>query len=171
MSKRLETEHRGYKLGYSENNDEWTCYDLGVGSKSLACAKGMIDKLLLIQRKKHKVDCLRLGRDGTVKPASIIEYLGHSRSYRGTQVASVAYMATNGGADRPSRSTGLLNDFAADTQEVREALIEVVTLHDRAARLTREAARKLEEVPRLRDADIAELIRLRGTGAQEGELP
>ena len=48
----METEHKGYKIRYSENGDEWSCFDLGdaVSAPSLSACKAKIDALLKEQR-------------------------------------------------------------------------------------------------------------------------
>lgn len=47
----IETEYRGYRITYSENGDEWTCYDIASGrgatTLTLSKMKARIDKYLL----------------------------------------------------------------------------------------------------------------------------
>lgn len=169
----LETEHRGYKIRYSENGDEWTCYDAGNGmtAPTLSKMKEKIDRMALAERKASSFRCLEFSGYSSVdtEDASIIEYLGPTVEGGGwtgkphyISKHKVASVANRKGKERPTRRESDLSNFLPDTPEVRAALEDLARLHKVAeeARKAFDAARKA--IPRVTVADIAPLVKLSG---------
>lgn len=163
----IETEYRGYPIRYSENADEWNCYDVGYSHASLSKLKAKIDAMHLKLRKASSVTCLEIGRayEGAgFTEASIIDYIGpkETRSWSKEPELTdhkVAAVATRGGNERPSRRETELSGFAPDTPEARAAIAAWVSADRevKAAEVRSKAAR--DAIPRLRLDDIAGLVK------------
>ena len=171
----LETEYRGYLIRYSENGDEWTCYDIasgaGASASTLSKMKAKIDKYLLSVRKDAAVECLELETYSSLRitESAVTEYLGPKVEGGGwnrgpVHVSShkVAAMAQRTGKDRPSRREASLRDFIPLSQEAQDA----IALAKRLEKVAKDAERAYKEavaaIPRLTLEDIAELVRISG---------
>lgn len=170
---RLTVDHRGYTLHYSENEDAWNCYDLGICNVSLAKTKAAVDKLLLKARKDAKFPCLQLGYDGTVTAVDIIEYIEAkvSKDYKSKHDVTKHYVASLGhrtGRGVASRSVSALDAFIHDTPDNRAALDQANELRAQAKILERNAAAVQGTIPRVTMDDIAALVRLKIEGIKEG---
>lgn len=184
----LETEHRGYRIRYSENGDEWTCFDIGNGkgavAPTLSAMKAKVDKYLLGIRKEAAVPCLAVETYGRLKitEATITEYVGpkveRPSSYsgegrRGPYISSqrIAAMALRSGNDRVSRQEQALENFAPIGPATDAAIAEAMRcqkIKDEA-----EAAFKaaVAAIPRLTLNDISELVRVSGIDPTGGINP
>lgn len=180
----ITTEHRGYPIRYSENEDVWNCYDLGGHSSGTATAptlsalKAKIDAILLAERKENKTPCLILSKsqsgESMATEAHVIEYI--SPKYDWSSFASkryvvdhlVATLALRKGRERVSRQEQPLSSLAPDTPEVRHA-IQVAKDRGRAVI---EAQQAFEEaykaIPRLQLTHIENLVRISGVDPTGG---
>ena len=57
----IETEHKGYKITYSDNEDVWRCWELNVEHEKLSKLKQRIDRLSLEARKEAAFDARYIG--------------------------------------------------------------------------------------------------------------
>ena len=177
----LETEYRGYLIRYSENGDEWTCYDMGSGAAAsaptLSKMKAKIDKYLLGIRKEAAVECLELETYSGLRitDAVIIEYLGPKVEGGGwnrkpAHVSShkVAAMAQRTGRERTSRRETDLRDFIPNTPAANEAIDLARRLGNAAKDAERAYKEAVAAIPRLTIDDIAELVRVSGLDPSGG---
>lgn len=182
----LEVEYRGYRIIYSENMDEWTCFDIGRGkgavAPTLSKMKAKVDDYLRSIRKEAAVNCLELHTYGGLKAfeATIVEYLGPQLdggawTSRPKHVSGhkVAAMAQRDGATRVSRQELSLTTLAPIGDATYAAMEEA----KRREAILRAAERDLKEaiaaIPRLSLADIDALVKLSGIdptgGLSKGE--
>lgn len=173
----ITTEYRGYSISYSENADEWNCYDCGVSHASLSKVKAKIDALHLKLRKTSSVECLFLGEGygrAGVTHATMIDYMGpeytsgrwpeKEKTLVGHKVAA---MHRDARKDRPTRQTGRLENYAPDTPEVREAVAAWVQAEreEEEARQRKEKARNA--IPRMTLEMIDGLIKAASAKIEE----
>ena len=171
----IETEYRGYRITYSENGDEWACYDIASGrgatALTLSKMKARIDKYLLGVREDASVACLELQSYGRTEPieVTIIEYLGpkiEGGGYSGKpyHVASqqVATMGARHGKERQSRRETDLSKCVPLGPETDAALAEARRLGE--IMLDAENAYKaaVAAIPRVTIDQIDELIKVSG---------
>ena len=167
----IETEHKGYEIRYSENEDCWNCYDLDVTGTSLSRIKAAIDKELLKIRKASAVDVIQLSA-------------AHSSERKTTEVRAVdarpvgrrTYNATPGwdyeiGVMTPGKrgkSFVKASSLAEPTPEVFEQIKAARALQaeaDKAEKLAREA---WEAIPRISHEYVAGLIKAATEKVEEG---
>lgn len=170
----IETEHRGYIIRYSENEDLWVCYDCRVRESSLARAKAKIDGLHRQMRKAAAVACYvidtRTEEDLNLLDAKAIDYLGEKfegYTQRKSVGHEVAVMTTRRGNERPGRTTMRLQDLVAEDPSLPERLNEINRL--RAVRRRAQAAEKaaIDALPRVQFEDIAGLVEAAGARIEE----
>jgi hypothetical protein len=170
----IEIEYRGHVIRYSENADEWTCYDLNsYSSPKLSNVKQRIDKMYLDQRRKSALPCYILegGYDihGPLRKieASIIEYVGpehrrdHSRGMTADVVDhKVATTAVRHGNERASRTVSELSGLMADTPEALAAFDQAVALYKKARAAWDAYREAVKQIPRVSLDDIPDLVRI-----------
>lgn len=169
----IETAHRGYTVRFSENEDNWRCYDLDLENASLAKLKEQIDKLLLKVRKESAVDVLIVGSEYsshfTVTEGRAIDakigYERHRSGYTGqetkepTRKVSLGIFSNRRGGDRGGKSFYPISDVSLPTPEVYAAVAEVERLR-KIAKAAEEAVRAaVRAIPRISEEDVAGLIR------------
>lgn len=168
----IQTEHRGYTVRYSENEDNWRCYDLDLEDASLAKLKERIDKLLLKVRKESAVDVLIVGSEHsshfTVTEGRAIDAkVGFERqrsSYSSEakepiRKVSLGIFSNRRGGDRGGKSFYPISDVSLPTPEVYAAVAEVERLR-KIAKAAEEAVRAaVRAIPRISEEDVAGLIR------------
>jgi len=166
----IETTHRGYRITYSENAEEWSCLDLSYSHPKLGTVRSRIDKLLLDERKRAGVPCYRIeGHRGTRTAASVVEFLKttqHKSIYdrdKREDRHKVAIVSQPSGRERPSRSEAELSDLMPDTPEANAAFERAAELHRIANEAAKAAREALALIPRLTLDDIAELKRIKDT--------
>lgn len=164
----IETEHRGVKIRYSDNEDTWYCSELSFSHASLRRVKARIDKWWKDARSAAAMEVYRIGGDGTIRPAQVVEYLGESTSY-GRRRILVAVMGDNHGSGTSRRSEVNLDELALPTAEldVGRALLE--RLKQQKRDIEDQIARTVRDLPRLTLEDIPELVKLRDN-PEPGEL-
>lgn len=68
----IETEHRGYKVHYAENQDVWRCWSLEVDAPTLSGVKRKIDKHDKARRTPTEtIPALLISYSGGIEPVSI----------------------------------------------------------------------------------------------------
>lgn len=148
MAAMIETEHRGYKIHYSENEDVWRAYALDVAGATLTAVKRKVDA---IERKTRSVESI---------PAFHVAYRGNVCA--GIITAKVGKTATGRhlywdrkdavwfvNAESKSRSRVELKELIEDTSENRAKLEEWRRLSAIAHRAELEAKAALEAIPRM----------------------
>lgn len=167
----IETEYRGYNIRFSENEDEWRCYDAGDGIKhpKLSGVKAKIDSLLLAERKIGATMCFEIDKyRGCVSltESTVIEYLGPKLERRNNipfiAAQKVAVVSRRRGNTKSARREDTLDGLAPDSDETRAAWAEAQRLHVilAAAQKTYDAA--VKAIPRLTLADIQPLVKISG---------
>ena len=177
----LETTHRGYTIRYSENEDKWRSYDAGDGmeAETLSKMKDKIDRMIAKSKKVTAIDFLVIENEHSNYKTALTEakmtgYLGakiasvnaHSslhKEVKGHNVEAIYVSAKWGKRDeRAERRSVCLSECCPDTQEVRAALAEANHL-GLIARQAQELHRKaVAAIPRLKLADIEQLVKLSG---------
>lgn len=178
----LETEHRGYKIRYGENSDEWFCNEAGDGmsAPTLSKLKDKINRMIASQKKKTAVDFLVIEDSGIIGNRKTLLTEARMTGYSGPEVSNKGYSSLEkvvtghkveavyvgrkwGKSDeRAARRVVNLKDCCPDTDAVRKALAEVNRLGE-AAKLADKAHREaIEAIPRLTLADIDTLVKLSG---------
>jgi len=168
----IETTHRGYRITYSENAEEWSCLELSYSHPKLETVRSRIDKLLLDERKKAGVSCYQIDHQGGRTAANVVEFIKTTKSkdYHGRETPAtrhrVAIVAQRAGRERPARSEAELDNLMPDTPEANAAFeraAELQRIANEAAKAAREA---LKLVPRLTLDDVAELKRIKDTESE-----
>lgn len=156
----IETEHRGVKIRYSDNEDTWYCSELSFSHASLRRVKARIDKWWKDARSAAVVEVYRVSYDGTLRPAQVVEYLGdrHGIGRRGPQVAVVGQSYAK---ERPSRSEVSLSELTLATPALAALQTELTRLREQKKTIEDEITAKVNAIPRLSLGDIAELVKLR----------
>lgn len=174
----IETEHRGHRIIYGMNSEDWSCHDVNYASPSLSKVKQRIDKMYLDQRKRSAVEAFEIERAGTfgeapTKVATMItEYVGPKmeKDFRGVkreliQVGHlVASVAKRGGDSKAVRRDRLLDQIMPDTPEAHAAHEEYL----RAVSIVRDAKKEADKafaaIPRVTIDMIADLVRIKESG-------
>lgn len=163
-----QTEYRGHKIRWSNNADEWTCYDLSDKVRSsprLSLIKAAIDRLYLAERKSIATPCFEIGYNGERTESNVVEYLGFKiqRSWSGGDQKTehkVAVVAKRTGSERPSRCERDLYSLMPVSAEAEAAYSEFKRLREIEKRAKADADAALEAVPRLTLDDIQALVDL-----------
>ena len=185
----IETTHRGYKIRYSENGDEWTSYEAGDGmsAPTLSKLKEKIDRMIAKAKKETAVDFLVIEDNGSGKKTILTEakmtaYLGPDvgnkgyssleKEVKGHRVEAIYVARKWGKADEKAARRSLsLSDCSPDTSEAHEALAEANRLGLLAEKAAADHRRAVAAIPRLTLADIETLVKLSGidtTGSIKG---
>lgn len=164
------TEYRGYSIRYSENEDVWTCYDVGASHEKLSRVKAKIDDMHRKLRKANAFHCLDVSsyRGVETQEATIVEYLGPIRAKTSSYQRvgdgkiidhEVAYMSARGGlSEKKSRQKGKLSQLALnDTQNMRR-IGEAQRLYAEAEKIRKQAQKIMESLDRPTIDHIAELV-------------
>jgi hypothetical protein len=175
----ITTEYRGHKIMWSDNTDEWTCYDLSDkvrSSPKLSVIKDAIDRLYLAERKAAGTPCWELSQHSNARyPAQIIEYLGAktesswTRGKPDTVKHKIAVVATRNGNERPSRREAYITELAPLGPET-DAAWQVYA----GAVAERKAAEKRERdayaaIPRIDLEAISKLVELHAKDKKPGQ--
>jgi hypothetical protein len=160
-----ETSHRGYPIRYGINSDRWTCNELNLEAEKLSTLKGQIDRAIRrfnedgiqvvgIQHSKlgkvFKVVATRMVNRNRLKPGS------HLYEWRPVREVD-AYGSSYG--DRPKLHKNQdMAEFAPDNPTTHQMLAEHERLVAAAEAARRKADDYLATIPRITEADIAELI-------------
>lgn len=176
----LETNHRGYLIRYSENEDKWRSYDAGDGmeAETLSKLKEKIDRMIAKQKNKTAISFLVLDDDYNSQKTGVTEakmtaYLGpqlKNKSYGsvekvvdGHKVEAI-YASRKWGKreERAARRAISLTDCCPETQEVHVALAEANRLGMIAKRAAEDHRKAVAAIPRMTLADIDSLVKLSG---------
>lgn len=79
----LTTEHRGFRIRYGENSDEWGCAALDVYAPTLSALKRKIDAIERKTRQTESIPVFVIGYRGGIEPATITAKI--SKSVRGSR--------------------------------------------------------------------------------------
>lgn len=177
----LETEYRGYKISFSENAENWSCFDIEYSHEKLSKVKERIDRLHLQLRKASSVDCLVMENShhdtGTAfHEGKIVDYLGVVRSQRpgtfervntGPVVDHKVAVVSARRGDKASRRTQNLSEaFAPEAAEMLPAILEQQAIIKRARD---EIQRIRKAMPRIQFDQLADLVRASEHVFSEGE--
>jgi hypothetical protein len=173
----VETEYRGHKIRWSDNEDCWTCYDLSDKvrtSPKLSAIKAAIDRLYLAERKAAGVECWEINSyDGKRTRATVVEYLGEKGARYswdgkpGQPQHKVAVVAKRSGSERPARRETECDKLALPGEEFDaawEAYTHALEEQKAAEKRTDQAFKAL---PRLTVSDIAALVDLAAKGSAQ----
>lgn len=164
----LSVEHRGHKITYNENSDEWSCWDFyGYSSVKLSNVRAYIDKQYLNIRKKNAVECFEFTHGSNkLLPTKVTEFVKHKveRPWTGNKAPvhtyTVASICVREGSSKASRRDVSIVSLVPDTPAAHEAYQKFMRL-EAAAKLAKERANKArEEIPRISLADIDGLMTL-----------
>lgn len=147
---RIETQHKGYAISFSENSEEWTCYQIEYSSKSLAAVRRKIDVMDRERRKAASVPCFVLNWHGA-KDGVVVELASADRFER------KAFVMVDDGDRKPSRRKLGISELAPDTPEVRALIAEWQTADRKAKEAAKRAETLLKAIPRLTAEGLAEL--------------
>ena len=166
----LSTEYRGYDIHYSENEDVWTCYDVGASHEKLSRVKAKIDEMHRKLRKANAFHCLDVSFyfGAKAREATIVEYLGpvraktsaHQRVGDGEVIDhEIAYMSARGGlSEKKSRQKGKLSQLALNDTENMRRISEAQRLYAEAEKIRKQAQQIVESLDRPTIEHIAELV-------------
>lgn len=180
----IETIYRGHTIRYTDNADEWTCYDVqdakgqSYSSPKLSNVKAAIDKMFLDMRKRSAFPCFELGKSHhpTKTAATIIEYVEHKierNFYRPTEPSIdrhvVAAVAQRTGRERAVRRTADITEFMPDTPEAHEAYQRFLAARQRAQEAEKDARDAFDAIPRVSIDMIPDLVRIKNSETGAGE--
>lgn len=165
----MKTEYRGYDISYSENQDEWNCYDIGFSHEKLSRVKAKIDDMHRKLRKANAFHCLDISshREASVTEATIVEYLGPIRKSKSFERVGtgeiedheVAYMSARTSlSERKSRHKGRISSLVLNTPGNLSRIDEARDLHEQAKALAEKARDVLRCLDRPTIEDIAGLV-------------
>lgn len=148
MAAMIETEHRGYKIRYSENEDVWRAYALDAEGVTLTAVKRKIDAIDRKARSVETIAAFRIGFRDNVEAGTITAKVGRSVTGRNRywdQKEAVWFV----NLQTKSRSRVELKDLIEDTPENRARLDDYVRLCNEVSRIEAQAKSVLEAIPRM----------------------
>lgn len=162
------TTHKGFKITFNDEMEDWSCRELGKRSKSLKNLRSQIDNHVRNIRKGVAVDALRLdylfqhqrrvdqsAKTVNLKPARVVEYLGESSSRFSSGVIEVAMIPEGG-----SRQKVPLSALYKDTEQNREIAERAHQKGLEAASAINQMQMILGELERLDRASVDGLARI-----------
>ena len=164
------TEYRGYSIRYSENEDVWTCYDVGASHEKLSRVKAKIDEMHRKLRKANAFHCLDVSSYGGVSAddATIVEYIGPIRAKTNSfqRVGDgeiidheVAFMSARHGSNgRKSRQKGSLSKLVLNSPENLRRIDEAKRLYEEARKIEKQSQEIMQTLDRPSVDQIAELV-------------
>ena len=169
----ISTEYRGYRINYSENQDEWSCYEAGTGFShaKLSGVKAKIDALFLAERKRGATACLEMeslygSACVAMIDATVIEYLGPKLDrHNGVLVIvgqKVAVVARRRGSEKAARRECELSSLAQNTPETLAAWAEAQRLYLIYADAKKAYDAAVTAIPRLSLDDVMPLVTISG---------
>jgi hypothetical protein len=142
----IKTEHNGYEITYSENEDLWRCWTLELEAKTLSALKTKMNKLDADRRRLDMPQVWHLTYSGPkLKKATLIE--------------DGAVWLLAGGDDKRGRQrekVGLENTVI-DTPANRQAIEMYVAAEEVARKAQRTAYEMRQAIPRATAADLMAL--------------
>lgn len=155
----IETEHRGYKISYAENEDVWRCWDLEEDAPTLSALKRKIDKHDKARRTATEViPAVRISSGGGLSQVSIHMLAEAPSDRKYGEHAGKAWVYTDL-TERKGRDKVKLDELAApahpDTAAALEAYRQAVA-EEREARARTLAALKV--IPRFTYEVLAALL-------------
>jgi len=157
----ITTEHRGYLIRFSENEDKWRSYDLDLEDTSLAKLKDMIDSFLLKLRKEAACNVLYISGTNVFEARAIdARPLGY-RTLNATPGwdHEIGVMMKRGSDSRAGKSFQKAGSLALPTDEVYAAIDAAKVLSEAAKAAERKAKAAWDAIPRIKHEDVADLIR------------
>lgn len=148
MSAEIETEHRGYKIRYAENQDVWRAYALDVEGATLTAVKRKIDAIDRKARSTESIPVFKVGYRGALEAGVITAKVGKSATGRHIYWdAKDAVWFVNTGTK--SRSRVELSDLIEDTPENRARLDDYVRACNEIKVLEARAIGIRDAIPRM----------------------
>jgi len=179
----LETEHRGYKIRYGENSDEWYSSDAGdnMTAPTLSALKTKIDRMIAKQKKNTAIDAMVLdvslsvisNEKTTAINAKLTAYVGPELAKRGgissgQQVTGhkveTIYVATRWGKadERPARRVISLSNCCPIGPATDAAIEEANRLGEIAKQAVQQHRKAIDAIPRLTLDQIEALVKISG---------
>jgi len=161
----MKTEYRGHNITYSENSDEWNCYDIGYSNISMQKVKAKIDAFYLKLRKASAVQCYEISGHGRIQKteSTIIEFVKtvEQKAWSTGKVTrtdhKVAVVARRDGNERASRRETDIQMLMPETEEAHAAFAEAERLYERVVKAQKEFDTAYAAIPRVTLADIEAL--------------
>lgn len=161
---RIEVDHRGYTIRWSDNEDMWVCLDAKAQNQSLQAVKSKINRLIQKQVKAEGVPALRMSYQSEGQPVLIIglaeprrernpkfEWGKHDESLQFKEVPRVNYVSR---VERATIHRDDLAEFLDDTPETHTALAELERLRAAAKAADEKADRFARAIPRMKLSDL-----------------
>lgn len=169
MAETIETEYRGHKITYSENSDEWRCWDIEYSNISMQKVKAKIDAFYLKLRKESAVPCYELSSYGVPSKteSTIIEFVKtvEQRAWATNKLTKlehkVAVVARRSGNDRASRRETEINSLMPETPEALAAFSKAEHLYADVKKATDAFNEAFAAIPRIKLEDVSELKRIK----------
>lgn len=169
---RIETEHRGHTIHWSDNEDMWRCSDLDLSNTSLSRLKDAINKRYLQLRKASSVKAYML-QSGTdqkgyrLHPVTITEVLAVRRGEKLPRVATMSLGGKYGHGDRQQRSTCELKDIIRAHTELDDMLAALNKAHAASVAADRRVKELKEAFERITLDDMPDLVKAGHTKLEE----
>ena len=165
----IETEYRGHRIIYSENQDNWYASDIqNSDAPTLSKVKAKIDKMYLDMRKRSAFNGFEISGHGepTLTPTTIVEYVKEKveRSWSDpSKITSrshiVAAVAQRGGREKAARRQCNLDEIAPDTPETMVAFENAKALWVEMRRAEKAYRDAVAAIPRVSFHDITDLVK------------
>jgi hypothetical protein len=136
----IETEHHGYKIVYSENEDRWRCWEMECDGKSLSAVKAKVAAILSATRKIEPAPAVTLRSWGGLQNVMLLGW------------ASAQKVWVMDGRRRTQENA---SNVAMMTPETLSALSRVDALQKQADALRADIARILDSIPRVQPPEGA----------------
>lgn len=156
------TEHRGYAIMYSMNEEVWQCSDLDLSAPKLSTLITKINKAIKVLNDERGVHCLYLNYSDTAIPAlvvgieaaQVVDY-AHTGLHRQMKTEhKLTFMAVKMHNERASRSTAPLSAFLPDTPEVQDLLRQANAKKAQITKLNDELRKLMASIPRMKAEDF-----------------
>ena len=148
----IETEHRGYRIHYSEHAQNWQCSDLGLEAPQLRDLRDKISKTLA-KDAQCNVEAIMIGGLAlvpTYREVTIVSITGDG--YDGNPRCWISYVPD--GWKRAKRVKESLANLAPKTDEVLAKIDATKALENIAERAWKQADQARAGIPRLTLADL-----------------
>ena len=165
----IDTEYRGHRIIYSENQDNWYAPDIeNSDAPTLSKVKAKIDKMYLDMRKRSAFNGFEISSLGepALTPTTIVEYVKEKieRSWSDpSKITSskhiVAAVAQRSGREKAARRQCQLDDIAPDTPETMVAFENAKALWVEVKRAEKAYRAAVAAIPRVSFDDITDLVK------------
>lgn len=136
----IETEHKDYKIRYSENEDVWRCWELDLEAKTLSALKAKINQIDAAGRKLDRVSVYVFGGYGLPKEAIALSWAGKGKLWI---------------LEGKRRSQEPCDRISRVTPEITAAIKQAGQLQSQAQEIRKQADSILAAIPRWEPAATA----------------